>query len=221
MSAFVLMKILESAPNRYDRGIRTLTLGQVNRAYDRLVACIEAGQRVLDIGCGTGALTVRAAQRGARVVGIDVNVQMLDLARRRVAASGRAADVELREMGVAELDGELACSYDVVMSGLCFSELTEGERSFALRQADRLLGPGGLLLLADEVVPQGVLKWLLHWCIRLPLALVTYLLTQTTTRSLWRLPENVQAAGFTIESIRLNALGDFIELVARKPTFGS
>jgi ubiquinone/menaquinone biosynthesis C-methylase UbiE len=198
MSAFVLMKILESTPSRYDCGIRMLTLGQLDRAYDRLVARTEAGQRVLDVGCGTGALTVRAAQRGARVVGIDVNAQMLDLARRRVADAGQALDVELREMGVAELDGELACSYDVVISGLCFSELTEGERSFALRQVYRLVEPGGLLLLADEVVPQGAIQWLLHWCIRLPLALLTYLLTQTTTRPLRRLPENVEAAEFVI-----------------------
>jgi ubiquinone/menaquinone biosynthesis C-methylase UbiE len=221
MSAFVLMKILESAPSRYDRGIRMLTLGQVERAYDWLVARIEAGQRVLDIGCGTGALTVRAAQRGARVVGIDVNAHMLDIARQRVAASGQALDVELREMGVAELDGEPARSYDVVMSGLCFSELTDGERAFALRQAYRLLNPGGFLLLADEVIPQGVLRFLLHWCIRLPLALLTYLLTQTTTRSLRRLPGNVQAAGFAVECIRLNALEDFAGLVARKPVVGT
>jgi ubiquinone/menaquinone biosynthesis C-methylase UbiE len=220
MSAYVLMKVLESAPSRYDLGIRLLTLGQVERAYDRLTAHIKAGQRVLDIGCGTGALTVRAAQRGAQVVGIDVNAQMLDIAEQRVSASNWGPSVELREVGVAELDAEPALGYDVVMSGLCFSELTEGERAYTLRQIDRLLRPGGLLLLADEVVPRGAVKRLLHWCLRLPLALLTSLLTQTTTRPLKRLPERVQAAGFLIESIRLNALGAFVELVARKPTVG-
>ena len=220
MSAYVLMKLLESAPNRYDRDIRLLTLGQVDRAYDRLALRIEDGQRVLDIGCGTGALTVRAARRGARVVGIDVNAQMLDMARQRVAALDRALDVELCEMGVVELDGETAETYDVVMSGLCFSELTDGERAFALRQAHRLLKPGGLLLLADEVVPRSAVQRLLHGCVRFPLALLAYLLTQTTTRSLRRLPEEVQAAGFTVVSIRLNSLEDFIELVARKPALG-
>ena len=217
MSAYVLMKVLESAPGRYDLGIRLLTLGQVDRAYDRLVSRIQTGQCVLDIGCGTGALTVRAARRGARVVGIDINAQMLDIARRRVAGMGRALHVELREMGVAELDGEPASSYDIVMSGLSLSELTDGERTFALRQAYRLLKLGGLLLLADEVIPRNVLKWLLHWCIRLPLMLLTYLFTQTTTRSLKRLPEEVRAAGFEVESVCLNALEDLIELVACRP----
>ena len=220
MSAYVLMKILESAPSRYDRGIRLLTLGQVDRAYDRLALCVESGQRVLDVGCGTGALAIRAAQRGARVVGIDVHAQMLDVARQRVSAFGQALDVELREMGVAELDGETAETYDGVMSGLCFSELTDGERAFALRQAYRLLKPNGLLLLADEVVPRRAVQRLLHCCVRLPLALLTYLLTQTTTRSLRRLPQEVQAAGFVVVSVRLNSLEDFIELVARKPAPG-
>lgn len=218
MSAYVLMKALESAPSRYDLGIRLLTLGQVDRAYDRLAVHIKEGHCVLDIGCGTGALTVRAVQRGAQVVGIDVNAQMLEIARQRVDALHSEADVKLREMGVVELDGEAAECYDVVMSGLCFSELTVDERTFALHQAYRVLKPGGLLLLADEVVPGSAVRRLVYWCIRLPVALLTYLLTQTTTRPL-RLPlEEVQAAGFTLVSTRLNGLEDFVELVARKPS---
>ena len=217
MSTFILMKILESAPSRYDLGIRLLTLGRLDRAYDRLVLYIGEGQRVLDIGCGTGALTVRATQRGARVVGVDLNARMLDVARQRVATAGQILNVELREMGVAELDGEPASGYDAVMSGLCLSELSDDERVFALRQAHRLLKPGGLLLVADEVIPRGFLKRLLHWCVRLPLAFLTYLFTQTSTRAVRRLPEDVRSAGFDVESIRLNALENLIELVARRP----
>jgi len=62
MSTYVLMRVLESAPRRYDLGIRLLTLGRVDRAYDRLASQIESGQRVLDLGCGTGALAVRVRQ---------------------------------------------------------------------------------------------------------------------------------------------------------------
>jgi demethylmenaquinone methyltransferase/2-methoxy-6-polyprenyl-1,4-benzoquinol methylase len=217
MSAFVLMKVLESAPSRYDVGIHMLTLGRVGPAYDRLAARIKVGQRVLDIGCGTGALTVRAARRGARVVGIDVNSQMLAIAQQRVDDLPDEVDVELHEIGVVELDCETAESYDVAMSGLCLSELTVGERAFALREAQRLLRPGGLLLVADEVIPRNALKRLLHRCIRLPLALLTYLLTQTTTRSLKHLCQEVEAVGFVVESVRPNFLEDFIELVACKP----
>lgn len=81
MSTYVLMKVLESAPSRYDAGIRLLTLGKVDEVYARLASHIKDGQRVLDIGCGTGALTLRAAQQGAKVKGIDINAQMLEIAQ--------------------------------------------------------------------------------------------------------------------------------------------
>lgn len=217
MSTTILMKILESAPSRYDRGIRLLTLGAVDRAYDRLTLHIQPGQQALDLGCGTGALTMRAARRGAAVKGIDVSASMLEVAGRRVREAGLAHRVELIEMGVAELGREPPESYDAVTAGLCFSELTEGERAYALGQAHRLLRPGGLLLLADEVVPNALPKRVLHGLLRLPLVVVTYLLTQATTRAVRGLPEAVQAAGFAVESVRLSRMASFVELVARKP----
>jgi ubiquinone/menaquinone biosynthesis C-methylase UbiE len=217
MGAYVLMKVLESAPGRYEWGIRLLTLGQVDRAYDRLAAHVLAGQRVLDVGCGTGALTVRAAQRGAHVRGIDVSASMLDQARQKVDRSQYAEQVELVEMGVVELDREPAQSYQAVMSGLCFSELSVGERAFALAQAYRLLEPGGLLLLADEVAPRDLGRRAVHGLVRFPLGLLTCMLTRTTTRALRCLREEVEQAGFKVASYRLNGLHSFVELVARRP----
>ena len=46
---------------------------------------------VLDLGCGTGALTVRLAQRGYQVVGVDLSESMLDGARERARKAGRVA----------------------------------------------------------------------------------------------------------------------------------
>ncbi len=112
MSLYVLMKILESAPYRYDRGIRILTLGRLGKAYDFLVGYVENGQRVLDIGCGTGALTLRAARRGARVKGIDINPQMLEIARAKATEEDLSSRIELFDMGIAELDREQPESYD-------------------------------------------------------------------------------------------------------------
>ncbi|GBE19156.1 demethylmenaquinone methyltransferase [archaeon BMS3Abin16] len=217
MSLYVLMKVLESAPSRYDRGIRILTLGAVDGAYDRLTSQVEKGQRVLDIGCGTGALTLRAAGKGAIVKGIDVNSQMLEIAQTRLDEAGLSQNVRFCEMGVAELGCEQTSCYDVVMSGLCFSELSGDELTYTLKEIKRILKPGGLLLIADEVTPKSVLKRVFNRLIRCPLAAITYLITQTTTHAVKDLAEKIEEAGFLIGSVRLNWLEDFIELTARNP----
>jgi len=221
MSTYILMKVLESAPSRYDRGIRILTLGRLDKIYDRLASHIKKGQKVLDIGCGTGALTLMAARKGAKVKGIDVNPQMLEIAQKRAREANLTQNTELCEMGVAELKREEVESYDIVLSGLCFSELTEGELIYSLKKINRILKPGGLLLVADEVRPKSILNRVLNWLIRFPLLIVTYLIAQTTTKVVRNLPEKIVETGLSIESVRLNRMENFIELVARKPKEGA
>ncbi len=217
MSTFILMRILESTPCRYDRGVRILTLGRLDSIYDSLTSYIKKGQHVLDIGCGTGALTLRAALKGAKVKGIDINPQMLEITKKRSAELKLEQNIELCEMGAAELGDEKAGSYDVVMSGLCFSELTEDELIYTLKEIKRLLKPGGILLVADEVRSKSILRKILSWLIRFPLAIITYLITQTSTNAVRNLPERIEGAGLLIESVRLSRVGSFMELVVRKP----
>ena len=217
MSTYVLMRILESAPARYDKGLRILTMGKVDAAYDRLTSRVQAGQMVLDLGCGTGALALRAAHKGAKAKGIDVNPQMLEIARHRAEEANLTHNVEFSQQGVAELGSEEPQSYDVIMSGLCFSELSEDEVTYTLQEVGRILKPGGLLLLADEVRPERLGKRVLHGLTRFPLSIVAYLVAQTTTRAVRDLPQKIEEAGLLVESVRLNTMESFLELVARKP----
>ncbi|MBU0703121.1 MAG: methyltransferase domain-containing protein [Chloroflexi bacterium] len=211
------MRVLESTPSRYDRGIRLLTLGQAERAYDRLIAQIEPGWRVLDLGTGTGTLALRAAAREAEVVALDVNPAMLAVARQKAEAAGLTNRVIWREMGVAEMDTLSSNTFDAVCSGMCFSELTPDERGYTLHQARRLLRPRGLLLLADEVRPRGLAQRLLIAALRAPLVVLTWLLTQTTTRAVPNLPGLVEAAGFEVTAVRTGLMGSWAEVVARRP----
>jgi demethylmenaquinone methyltransferase/2-methoxy-6-polyprenyl-1,4-benzoquinol methylase len=211
------MRILESAPGRYDEGMRLLTFGRIDRTYDRLVGHVAAGMRVLDIGCGTGGLALRAARRGARVKGIDVNAAMLEVAAQRVRGAGLDEAVELVEQGVAELDAEPAEGYDAVMSGLCLSELSDDEIAFTLLQVRRLLRPGGCLLIADEVKPPAAAtRWLLAVA-RAPFVAAAYLISGKTTRGVSRLPERVSEAGLSVDSYTRGRLSSFCELVATRP----
>ncbi len=209
------MKILESAPYRYDKGIKILTLGNITKVYDRLTQQVKKGDNILDVGCGTGMLTLHALIKGANVTGIDINTEMLEIARIRIENSDFKENVNLLEMGVAELDNFDENEFDVIMSGLCFSELSNDELNYTLKFSKKILKQNSLLIIADEVKSNLFVFRFLNFLIRIPLVIVTYILTQTTTKAVKGLEEKVTRAGFKIESIRKNKMRNFIELVAR------
>ena len=217
VSTYVLMRILESSPRRYERGMRWLTFGRLDRAYDALAAEVDADATVLELGCGTGALTRRLARRGATVKGIDVNPEMLAIARAHVDDEQLCDRVTLVEAGIADLDEEPADSYDVVLAGLCLSELSPDELAYGLVEVRRILRPGGRLLVADEIRPARLGRRILHTILRVPLVVLTYLVTQQSTRAVRDLPERLGAAGLDVVSIQTTALGSFGTFVATKP----
>jgi ubiquinone/menaquinone biosynthesis C-methylase UbiE len=179
MPAYVLMKAFENSPARYDRAMRFLTLGRIDRLKDDLARAVTGeGPRVLELGCGPGALAVRMAQGGARVLGIDASDAMLATARKRVEAAGLSDRVELRRMSVMEIDALPERSFDFVVSTLVLSELSDDEVAFVLGASRRLLAPGGSLLIGDEAEPSGRLRRFGFALLRYPLQLLTYLITQ-------------------------------------------
>lgn len=197
MSSFVWMKVLESAPERYDRGIQMLSGGHIDEVYRRIAELAAApGKRVLDIGCGTGGVTLACAARGADVIGLDVDAGMLAIALAKLLPDG-AGTVRWLEAGVGEIvDHVESNSLDAVVSCLAFSELSVAEQDYTLKTAYHSLVPGGTLVIADDVLPAG--GWRRAWARmrRIGLVVATYLLTQTTTRPVANLPARVRAAGF-------------------------
>ena len=213
--AYVYMKVLESSPERYERGMRLLTLGRWARVLDEVAGRVDAGERVLDVGCGTGALAACMARRGALVTAVDVSAAMLARAAERLARDGLAEQVRLREMGVAELDTLPAGAFDAVTSTLVLSELSNDEVVYTLGECRRLLRPGGRLLIVDEVVPASAAGRIVTWLARLPFAIATFLLTQTTTRRVAGLRGKMAAAGFDVVEEKAYLAGTLCLFVAR------
>jgi ubiquinone/menaquinone biosynthesis C-methylase UbiE len=195
MSSFVWMKFLESAPERYDRGLRLLSAGRIQEAYEAIADRVAApGKRILDMGTGTGGVALACAARGAKVVAIDINAQMLEVARAKPVSSGT---VEWLELGIAEIEDKLAeSSFDAVVSCLLFSELSDDEQAYALQIARSRLVPGGALVIADETRPATPAARAWYQLRRFPLAALTYLLTQTSTQPVEHLAARIRNAGF-------------------------
>ena len=196
--ATVFMKWLETSPKDYDRGIQLLTLGKIHRIKEKIANdYIREGMRVLEIGCGTGTLTTMMAAKGADVTGIDAAPAMLAEAEKKVAAEGLADHVTLKYMD-AVLIGERfpPASFDLIVSTLVFSELPPNEQRFVLETCEKLLAPGGRLLIADEVIPARLMTRLFFYLVRLPLVLLTWLLTRTTTTALRNFDSLLAQTGF-------------------------
>jgi len=138
-------------PRIYDVLLFVLTRGH-DRTYreDLLdLAGVGPGQRILDVGCGTGTQAIaawRRVQPGGSVIGVDVSDKMLAVARRK---AGRARlGVAFHHADAAELPFE-DCRFDVVTITTVLHMVPESRRRLCLREAGRVLTPGGRLLLID------------------------------------------------------------------------
>jgi demethylmenaquinone methyltransferase/2-methoxy-6-polyprenyl-1,4-benzoquinol methylase len=192
------MRWLESAPARYDAGMRLLTLGRVDRVHALVAAAIRRGDSVLEVGCGTGAVTERLVARDARVTALDQSPEMLERARARLADAA-AESVVWMERTASEIDALPEASFDAVVASLSLSEMSAPERSFVLREAGRRLRPGGILIVADEVRPRGWRRGL-HALLRAPQALLGWLLAGSLSRPIAGLVDEIRRAG--LEPVR-------------------
>lgn len=111
-------------------------------AAARLVrhARITAGQRVLDVACGTGVVTVTAARLGAHATGLDLTPELLVRARENAATAGVAID--FHEGDVETLPFSDA-TFDVVTSQ--YGHMFAPRPDVAVSEMLRVLKPGGII----------------------------------------------------------------------------
>jgi ubiquinone/menaquinone biosynthesis C-methylase UbiE len=140
----------------YDPLVR-LTLREARwRALLVAQASLRSGHRVLDLGCGTGSLTLmlKRACPDADVTGLDADPSVLARARRKAAAKGLAID--FRE-GTAVAPPFAWRSFDRIVSSLLFHHLVPDDKRQSLWEAFELLKPAGELHVADWGRPHGPL----------------------------------------------------------------
>lgn len=116
---------------------------------DQILALAEPGpsDQLVDVGAGTGLLTLAVADRVNRVWALDIAPSMCDYLRTKTASAG----LENVEVGVASADSLplVDASVDVVVSNYCLHHLDDDRKHQALAEVYRVLRPGGRIVIGD------------------------------------------------------------------------
>jgi ubiquinone/menaquinone biosynthesis C-methylase UbiE len=197
----------------YDVGVR-LTMRE--RRWRGLivdeVAAIEP-KVVLDVGCGTGTLTIAMAQDlpEARVVGVDGDAKVLGIARAK-DGSDRVDWIEGLADELPLADGEV----DGVVTTLLFHHLPLEIKKAALAEVYRVLRPGGRLVVGDWGKPQDPVMSMAFYALQ---SLDGFATTGDNRRGM--VPTLIAEAGFedfrVIRRLR-TVLGTFEVMAAGRPT---
>jgi demethylphylloquinol methyltransferase len=139
----------------YEWMARVFSFGAIPRVKASQTSMMQAGQRVLYVGVGTGEDALLAAREGVHVTCLDLSGAMLDRLRRRFAAEGIRAEIVEADI----VDYECSRPFDVVVANFVLNVFPEAAMRQVLRHIESLLSPEGILLIADFTPPgQGIVE---------------------------------------------------------------
>ncbi len=198
--------------SQYDIFASLMGLG-VNGSNSRMIvemAKIKPGDKVLDVGCGTGDLTLTAKKYvGAfgSAYGIDATPEGINIARKKAKRSGSEA---VFEVGLIEKIAYPDATFDVIISRLVIHHLPDDLKRRGFKEIYRVLKPGGHVFLADFKPPTNPI--LAH----VALALVGHRMMMHS--NVWDIPPMLAETGF-VEAASGPTRSAFLAFVSgKKPT---
>jgi demethylmenaquinone methyltransferase/2-methoxy-6-polyprenyl-1,4-benzoquinol methylase len=203
---------------RYDLNNRLHSFGR-DQAWRRAAvraASIEVGDRVLDVACGTGDLTLLLAKAtpATEVVGGDFTPQMLDVARRR----NRHDKIRYVHADAMDLPFEDR-SFDALT--IAFGIRNVADPAAALREFRRVLKPGGRLVILEFATPKSkIVRTLNAWYTKTIMPVTAGLIARDRTGAYRYLPRSIET--FLQPEAMRKALedGGFRSVSARPMTLG-
>ncbi len=162
---------------------------------------IKPGEKVLEVGCGTGALSILskiAVGESGEVAGIDISPKMIAKAQQKAQRANLEIDFKIASIGDLPFPGDY---FDLVISSLMFHHLPVKVKQEGLKEIHRVLNKDGRLFLCDFGSPRILtipfMYLLLIW------------LSATRYQLLGKLPELIRSCGF--KTVELRKKGLFLE----------
>jgi ubiquinone/menaquinone biosynthesis C-methylase UbiE len=146
---------MEQMVNSYDSYMRTMTLGRERALREMTVnlAQVKPGDCVLEVGCGTGTLTLAAKRQAGpsgKVFGIDIIPGMIELSQRKAAQANEDVTFQLGSIDDIPFSEN---RFDVVMCSFMIFHMSEMVRRKGIADIYRVLKPQGRLLVLDLALP--------------------------------------------------------------------
>jgi ubiquinone/menaquinone biosynthesis C-methylase UbiE len=144
-------RTIHSWARYYDLVLGIISLGREGKFRQAALDLVdlEPGMKILDVGCGTGSLTLAAKQRtgsDGMVVGIDPSSNMVKLAREKAAKKQVEAAFQV---GVIEKLDFPDDQFDLVLSSMMMHHLPGELKKTGLSEVRRVLKPNGTLLIIE------------------------------------------------------------------------
>src|SRR5512136_1490400 len=151
----LILSEMEKIVPSYDSYMRKMTLGRERTLRETTVnlAQVKPGDCILEVGCGTGTLTLAAKRRAGpsgKAFGIDVIPGMIEVSRRKAAQANEDATFQLGSIDNIPFP---ANQFDVVMCSFMIFHMSENTRRKGIAEIYRVLKPQGRLLVLDLALP--------------------------------------------------------------------
>jgi ubiquinone/menaquinone biosynthesis C-methylase UbiE len=193
---------MEKMVYSYDSYMRKITLGReyVLREMTVNLAQVKPGDSVLEIGCGTGTLTIAAkcqAGPSGKVFGIDVIPGMIEISQRKATQANEDITFQLGSIDDIPFSEN---QFDIVMCSFMIFHMSERVRQKGIAEIYRVLKPQGRLLVLDLALPTQPL----------PRTIAKLLLGGMLQHDLRELLPLMEASGFTdveIAPVKFRVLG--------------
>jgi len=145
----------------FDTNIRQL-LPYYDEMLDAIALCLTPqSRRILELGCGTGELTVKVLKQcsHAELVAVDYSPRMIDFVGAKLDAQGERDRVKTLQLDFGawandEADAEVGSQFDAIISSLAIHHLTDEMKGKLFQKIARSLSLGGQFWNADPLLPE-------------------------------------------------------------------